>query len=503
MLDNVELKDSCAKAYETGRIHSNLIRLKKESFKNVGDKWKKFRISLLNKKLDRVKDELNNEIAQINLAGEKTEEIENRILDKTAVIARLEEKIKILSKENVPSNFVKTRAIKLKDDMIANVTLNSASAYTPKNEETKVVEDNLNDYGFTDFANTDFAMAAAVDTNEEDKLIGEEQIKSVIDDSFSAINAANQEVSENVENNETSVESEDLSGLFKENNMVDSPVEPVGTSIETEPVDQEEVVETPIDVVDTVDREQIEKEVETTQENETEDFKVSHNEVVPAKIEQYEEKISAADVYRPMSDEELSTARNNIEYEKYEDKYRTDELVNDSNVRDDITVVPDREEVVTEKVENNDDNLHFDYSEATVKDIENAVQFTTSSADLGAMMARVAELKRKQAESKERMDEAKRIREEEARRAEESKIALAEKEKEKEAYISKLNDYMEALENDIRFNDDETAATNEETENIRQTIENQEMQKVGFEKEISEINSVISPEAINVRVTRR
>ena len=113
MLDNIELVDrDSSNAKNAGRIHSNLIRLKKASFSNIVSKWNAFRLANLNKKLERENDKLDKIINTAPFG-----KMEEKVFAQTNKIAKLEEKIKILSRENVPANYVKSRAIKLKKDI--------------------------------------------------------------------------------------------------------------------------------------------------------------------------------------------------------------------------------------------------------------------------------------------------------------------------------------------------------------------------------------------------
>ena len=127
MSDNVELKDNITKGYETGRIHSNLIRLQPKSFDNIKKIWMKH---------DELMKDLKEGIEQDMLAGENISDIEKNVLDKTIVIARLENDIiNTLARESVPSDFVKTRAIKLKKEMFDETYKNAVSAYSEKTVE--------------------------------------------------------------------------------------------------------------------------------------------------------------------------------------------------------------------------------------------------------------------------------------------------------------------------------------------------------------------------------
>lgn len=100
---------------------SRQIKTKKESFGKFVDKFTQFRIRLLERKLDKKVEKALTEGYGNNY--------EKKIAKNAEVIARLEEKIMILSREDVPSDYVARRAIKLRKSMIDNLTYNTTSFY--------------------------------------------------------------------------------------------------------------------------------------------------------------------------------------------------------------------------------------------------------------------------------------------------------------------------------------------------------------------------------------
>ena len=510
MLDNIELVDrDSSNAKNAGRIHSNLIRLKKASFSNIVSKWNAFRLANLNKKLERENDKLDKIINTAPFG-----KMEEKVFAQTNKIAKLEEKIKILSRENVPANYVKSRAIKLKKDMIASLFSNKNSIYSSLNfdsaDKTQDI-DEASDYGFTDFSNTDFAVSAAVNTNvakndEEEELINGTQIKGVLDDEFNKINGVNEEQVID------SVEPEEEQEVVEPEEIVSEKEEP-------------KEIDTPVDFAESVEEEATVEEVEEPV------TKVSTNEASPAKIDAFDNegaRISRKDIYTPMSDEEVARARKNIEYERYkngneiktpisdfnlsinkptghiDDKISPQiSMVNDDDkVRDDVIVIPDREEKIEdyEFADENKEEMHFDYTDATAKDLEKAVDIETSNAGLQAILARVAKLKEEQAKSKAESEEAKRIQEEEAQRALEAKNALAQKQSEYQQMVAKLNDYADALEEDVAYNRNAAAIAMEDAESNKRFILDQENKSSEYDRDIDKIRGTISPEAVNVRL---
>ena len=102
---------------------SRQIKTRKTSFTSIYDRWRKFRIQQLQKKLDR-------KIESALTEGYTERNYESKITKNANIIAKLEEKIMVLSKENVPSDYVAKRAIKLRKNMIENLTYNVGTMYT-------------------------------------------------------------------------------------------------------------------------------------------------------------------------------------------------------------------------------------------------------------------------------------------------------------------------------------------------------------------------------------
>jgi len=99
------------------------IKTRNSSYKSIHQRFTDFRIRRLKEKLGRKeKDALTSQYFQSNPEG--------AIEKKSKAIARIEEKIKILSKEDVPTDYVSKRAIKLKKNMIANLHKNANNLYS-------------------------------------------------------------------------------------------------------------------------------------------------------------------------------------------------------------------------------------------------------------------------------------------------------------------------------------------------------------------------------------
>ena len=251
----------------------------------------------------------------------------------------------------------------------------------------------------------------------------------------------------------------------------------------------------------------------------TDEIKVTKNETTAARVDRYDGN-GLPKYRRPaivdITDEEIARARENIEYDRYEKKYAEDwekklssvainrpsanvdnvvlpQAKVETNVREDVVVVPDRDE---------EKDLHFDYSDATEKDIVAATKVERSASGLEALKARALALKEKNRQSKLELDEARREQNEEAQRALEIKNAAQAKEKEYQDSLSKLEDYCEALEKDTEINMNLAAVAKTDIECNRRFIEGKQAEIEDFDQKMDEIDSTISPEAINVRPRR-
>ena len=130
IMSNVEFKDLEEQSIaRDNRVSCNQIRTKQSSFKWLKERWRRFRVERLSKKLEGMKDDLVTSSFNAASSG-LTKSSENRLTRKTNAIAKVEEKIKILSKETVPSTYVKHRAIKLREKMMKYMVYNSSNAYS-------------------------------------------------------------------------------------------------------------------------------------------------------------------------------------------------------------------------------------------------------------------------------------------------------------------------------------------------------------------------------------
>lgn len=104
---------------------SRSIRTRSTSFTSIGERFRNFRIQLLEKKLEKKREQALTKGYDVSSGN-----YEEKIAKSAEVIARLEEKIMVLSKENVPDHYVSRRAIKLRKSMSENLTWNTGRLYS-------------------------------------------------------------------------------------------------------------------------------------------------------------------------------------------------------------------------------------------------------------------------------------------------------------------------------------------------------------------------------------
>ena len=234
--------------------------------------------------------------------------------------------------------------------------------------------------------------------------------------------------------------------------------------------------------------------------------------------------------YTPMTDEEIIKARENIEYDKYEKEYLKNKENNKNidnkedtmlstfvmpkitfsdifkpaeNVDDVVNSIPLTATEITENEDlkntyNDDNDLHFDYSEVTAKEVNDLVSSVTNIKDLEALKKRSAELKKRQEATNKAREEAEKEAKEMAQRALDEKRKVEELKKAYDLKIEKLRLYNQALEEDCIFNENKSSLAKSAAENNKKIIEAQQSEADEIDALIGEIDSIISPEAINV-----
>jgi len=668
MSDAIELKDGNYGLLSAER-KSRQIKTRPSSFSAIKNAWNKFRLARLNKKLDKMENALLSEQFKTDSSSKISEKTKSQIEKKTAAIARVEEKILILSREEVPSDYVSKRAIKLKNSMMANLTYNSKNAYSvgvDKKEEIfgsnlaenmnseepdinvavmpnvptgnedriqEVPEDTIEDI----MASSREALAGSVQdilkreegekapetdevdvtspdldrehikeaideefdkafenkgtiaispeeveqvvngtsgepespiTSEPEEAIDQESIASALEEAFKGVGIQNEESQGTIETSDIeSVVSSELDGLGAEE-VADTRVEenaPETGEVEVAPTTDSMIPENN----EGFSRDDIKKALEEALAQ----VHVSQNGSQAAKIDRYdengEEKSHSDEVkprerytYKPMTDEEIRQAQENIEYDKYEDIYHnritpktaveTEQFVSptsrfdvpnfadifkpaekplepteevtvqeeatvDSPVRDFPVIVPERslpalpdktmdvsqeeeiEEYTMQDENQEDENLHFDYSETTPKDLKMAFDSVSTLSEVEALKKRARELQEKQRRTKEQMEAAQREAEAAAARAVEAREAARRSYQEYQKRVEKLRMYTEAVQEDCQFNVNKAEMAKKAAEGDERFAAEQQRRAQQNAQMSEEIDAIINPEAINVR----
>ena len=130
MVDKIDLLDNDYNLVSR-KASPRQIKTRSKSFSSISGIFTKFRISRLEKKLEKSRKSFVNQEIHKNLGDSSVvRKTEKNIEKKAKEIAKIEEKIMILSKENVPTNYVENRAIKLRKNMMSNLSHNSSMAYS-------------------------------------------------------------------------------------------------------------------------------------------------------------------------------------------------------------------------------------------------------------------------------------------------------------------------------------------------------------------------------------
>ena len=149
MVDKIDLLDNDYNLVSR-KASPRQIKTRSKSFSSISGIFTKFRISRLEKKLEKSRKSFVNQEIHKNLSDSSVvRKTEKNIEKKAKAIAKIEEKIMILSKENVPTNYVENRAIKLRKNMMSNLSHNSFMAYSlgikSEADETKAIDKIFNE----------------------------------------------------------------------------------------------------------------------------------------------------------------------------------------------------------------------------------------------------------------------------------------------------------------------------------------------------------------------
>ena len=323
------------------------IKTRKSSFGEIHSKFDNFRLNFYNKKLDKIIDKTIEDTYT-------DEDIERKIATRSRIIAELEKRIKILLNDDVPARYVRNRAIKLRDNMMANAVKNSEGIYIAmdrddiKDEEVSPINVDLGSMSSeVDEFVPDIDEEDSIDLSLED--INRDSMEQIINDSLvdmedseasvseddtvfkspevtpeevgtyeasddSTVFVSPEEVEEAVSNTDTVEETEQESdGIPNVIGIPEAPEVPDNANV-TSFIDIDEpeipsVPETPVEDVE-IDSDMIRDEISNALNN----IKVSKSETSFVRNDKFDDNghIRIRDTYTPMTDEEIEESQEKI-----------------------------------------------------------------------------------------------------------------------------------------------------------------------------------------------
>lgn len=159
-VENIELVDrdykNCSK-----KAMPRQIKTRRTSFANIVERFRKFRIGMLERKMERIVDKtLSKDFKEKNIS--------KKLMASSTKLAKIEAKIRVLSREEVPSKFVKSRAIKLRDYMMENTARTADGLYYVDLDDDDVLNFAINgEAGLNNPVNVDVADAPQEDSDDE------------------------------------------------------------------------------------------------------------------------------------------------------------------------------------------------------------------------------------------------------------------------------------------------------------------------------------------------
>ena len=479
------------------------IKTRKSSFESIVNRYKDFMIERKSRKLDKV--------VYGTISDTYTEnDLNDVIMKRSLLIARLENKIKILSGENVPYNYVSKRAIKLRNKMMDRVVFNSDGIYSiyVSDEDYNKAEKSVD--LFDNPSNVSIDIPTVVENNDGENIqidssgLDRDSISDVINDSFADVETNNNVLSD--ESKEVSFISpeqvkefvgdksdEIVNSNTEENTVVDDQTDYSGVGVE---------VDVPPVESDTVD------EIKNEDNKSVDDVKVSRSEATFAKIDKYDSdgniktgsnfdngklpfevsKIDARDIFNPIKKFEftLSKASENEQVSQQnserdfpvvvEDRVNYNELDNSADVNDYI----DSEKSDDDSISISDDiDLTGGDAKITLGSVAGKI------SEYSQLRDRALELKRKKQIVNKNRDDVQLSAEKIAQRAAEVKRIAQQSQSDLDRKIEELRDYCfglekdcdevekatEVVENDIKMNNNFIAMQEGKTEENSRIIE--------------------------------
>ncbi len=520
---------------------SRQIKTRRLSFDNIREKFTQFRIGMLQAKLDK-------KVEKALTQGYTNDNYDRKISKNAEVIARLEEKIKVLSKEDVPSDYVARRAIKLRKSMIDNLTYNSGIYYTVgmenydevmksgiEGEDVPVAEerDTIPFEPIPEVSdNADSLQAAAIpnDNGEIDVVPNSVERQAIVD----AVNSSFDEVKE--DNDVPVITSEEVRDVI--NNSLDTE-----DKIDEPVIDTEEVKNA---VNEAFKRMESEKESDVSAVNdsiddEIERIRVSKNNTKSVNAAQFDENGNRVRRkkkydYVPMTDEEIRESQIKLGFDEHGNLINNGKVAagvstasvveeprifsqpkpnisdvfvpvkKDEQVRDIPIVVKDRNES-SFGLDLDDENNMFDIIEPAEEEVkeEPVLQADSSSSmtidDYTALKEKILYLQQQREESqKSRIAAQKRVEESAAREQEARKMYELSQANYNER-MKKLRDYAASLEAVCSENEREAAAAEQKIKESEDLALDQQKKADRTNQIIGEIDRMIGDNAAEEQVT--
>lgn len=486
LLDDVEYgtikKDS--------RVSRNQIKTRKASYDQLASRWVVFRRTLLEKQLEKKKQEFVDTPVHLEGTGKVTKASDEKLTEKAAAIARLELKIRILSNDAVPQNYVSDRAIKLHDKMMKNVRYNTGGTYfLPKEKKDVFFANDIS-------ADTIQAMIDAQNGEEPKENL---DVRKILTENQEELASEIQKVMDDAED---TITADDIESSLEE---AFSNVGQEATPISAE------------DVEEAVNSTFVEKEEDNIQEEDIHEMvqdaldqlRVSRNNSQEVKKDRYDEngKLKSRSGYEPMSDEEIAQAREELESQEYNQEeavnktkpLQFDKIPFDKIVRKDpLLALVDREMPVVVPVraaeKEEEKQKEVEENKTRMKDVKKPMERSTTVSSLEALKLRAKKLQEENKRSRMESVAAKEAQEQEALKAQQFQEKANAKKEAYEAHCRKLEEYCLSLEEDTEFNVNEKAKAEKEAESSRVFIEEMIEEMNSYDDKMNEIDEIMGEE---------
>ena len=454
-MDNIELKElDDAIVKQDRKLSSNSIRFRDVSFSSILNKYNNFRLKKSEEKLLNMKMNL----MEKSYTGD-SEEVEKEIKKDVDKVVKLENKIALLSKNEIPSVKKASRAIKLRNNMMNNLGRNGDKLYIGYSKTFDIFPETENQLPKTD---------DEIKKEQENNLKYQEMEAGLVN--------YLDKMDEKQKEEEQELTDEDMEAMVEEkaNALLNQPEIKEDTEL------SEEEISTIVDQTQEAVNKAMNNSNEDTakQENNTEFYDFSGN------IREHD--------YKPLSQEEIEASKDKIKEENDYDNVASvdaNDAVDTNVVPIDTIVVPER--VIEETKEN--ENIGFDYSDATENDVKNVLENNTelTISDYERLKKRIAELQEQQRKSKEETLAAEKEANKAADEVAKIKETKAEKDEDLAKRIKDLKIYSEAIEADIEVNKQRTRTYNESTERNRKLVEEGQQEIANIDSQLAEIDSLI------------